>query len=157
MTATKAPPISGKWLDVLSWVQAGQVRSTWPGDGAPVRFHRTELSSRCITTVFRPIVEAGLVERLDGGVQWKLTGAGLAALDAATVHVVVDENAITDRAGRRGADWWHDYYRTSPDAMRAADGTIWVPCAGVGAARRWMDLMVANGVPKTALRIQEAS
>src|SRR5690242_17972373 len=112
MTAAIAPPVTGKTLDILAWV-----------DAAPVRFHRTELSSRGISAAFRPVVKAGLVQRPNGCVEWRLTDAGRAALDAATVHVVVNETAMADRAGRRGADWWADHYRTNPGIVRGADGT----------------------------------
>ena len=157
VTATTAPPIPHRWLDVLSWADAGQLHSTRPTDAAPVRFHRTELSSRTVTSVVGPVAKAGLVVRVDGEKRWRPTDAGAAALKAAAVDVVVDENAIVDRAGRCGEDWWQDHYNTSPEIVRAPDGTVRIPCPGRGAAQRLIDLMAVNGVPRAALRIREAS
>jgi hypothetical protein len=146
--------ISGRHLDVLTWVGDGYVHSTAPSNDAPVRLRRPGATSRCITGMLAPVAHAALVERTPDGTKWRLTDDGQAVLNGAAVWLLVDEAAMGDSHGRRGTDWWNDYYRSSAAVTRDSDGTVRIRCASRNHAQRWADLMVANGVAKGALKIE---
>jgi hypothetical protein len=151
---TTVQAIPARHLDVILWVLDGRVRSTTANDTAQIRCRRPGTASHAITANAQSAAAAGLVERVPGSAEWRVTDAGRAALDAEVAFLIVDETAMADKHGRRGVDWWTDHYRSAADLTHDADGTVRIHCVSQAHAQRWADLMVANGVPKTALRIE---
>lgn len=81
-TTTERPNLTGKTLDMLTWVRAGWVRTS----GDTVRLYvpsksRTRPAGRGITAMFRAVEDSGLVTT--DGHRWNLTTAGRKVLDAA--------------------------------------------------------------------------
>lgn len=164
MTATALPTLDTRILDVLTWVRDGQVRSTAPTDKAPVRYHRDDTSSRCITARFAPFIHADLVQRIPDSTIWRLTDDGRAVLEAAGLSpdppvveeppVVLLETAWVEVDPRQLAwrtdEWWRAFRNRTPNRVLDS-GRILLPCKSVAAADQMVAWLAAFGIPPAAL------